>query len=280
MTRRTLFAPGRFSAAALLSLTALGSCAQDIETAGVPGEEPTITSAVLTGFNVTTRAYNSQRTGANTSEVALNPTNVNTATFGKRFSLTVDDEVYAQPLYASNLSISGGNHNVVFIATVNNTISAFDADLGGAALWSRNFNNGGRPVSHTEVGGNCVPYNDFSGNIGIVGTPVIDGNSMTLFLVTRTVEAGAFIQRLRALDISNGNERVLARTIGTIDPRTNNQRPALALSQNKVYVGWASYCDTPPYEGRVMAFNTSDLSQAAAFSAAPGGGLAGIWMAG
>jgi hypothetical protein len=280
MTGRTRFAPGRSSAAVLLSLMGLGSCAQDIETAGAPGEEPTVTSAVLTGFNVTTRAYNIQRTGANTGELALNPTNVTTATFGKLFTIAVDDEVYAQPLYASNMTIAGGTHNVVFIATVNNTISAFDADVGGSPLWSRNFNNGGRPVNHNEVGGNCVPYNDFSNNIGIVGTPVIDGNAMTLFLVTRTVEAGAFVQRLRALDITNGNERVGARTIGTINAQTNNQRPALALSQNKVYVGWSSYCDTPPYEGRVMAFNTSDLSQAASFSAAPGGGLAGIWMAG
>jgi hypothetical protein len=244
-------------------------------------------SEALSGFSVTQRAYNAQRTGANVSETALNTTNVNLATFAKLFTITVDDQVYAQPLYASGLSIAGGTHNVVFVATVNNTVSAFDADLAGTgnpvALWSRNFNNGGRPPNHTEVGQACGAgtYNDFSGNMGIVGTPVIDGTANTLFVVTRTVEGGStFVQRIRALDVTNGNERVAARTIGTIDPKTNNQRPALALSQGKVYVGWSSHCDTTPYEGRVLAFNTGDLSQANAFSAAPGNGQAGIWMAG
>jgi hypothetical protein len=243
-------------------------------------------SEALSGFSVTQRAYNSQRSGANVSETALNTTNVNLATFAKLFTITLDDQVYAQPLYASGLSIAGGTHNVVFVATVNNTVSAFDADLAGTgnpvALWSRNFNNGGRPPNHTEVGQACGAgtYNDFSGNMGIVGTPVIDGTANTLFVVTRTVEGGAFIQRLRAVDITSGNERVGARTIGTIDPKTNNQRPALALSQGKVYVAWSSHCDTTPYEGRVLSFNTGDLSQANAFSAAPGNGQAGIWMAG
>jgi hypothetical protein len=121
---------------------------------------------------------------------------------------------------------------------------------------------------------------DMTGNIGIVGTPVIDGNANTIFFVSRTNENNTFVQRLRAVDITNGNERVAGgHVIGTIDPRNNNQHPALALSQGKVYVAWSSHCDLQPYEGRVLAFNTGDLSQANSFSAAPGNGQAGIWMA-
>ncbi len=280
----------RLSSIGLLYGFALGGCgtrADSLDGPGEPAEPSGEIGQALSGFSVTTRAYNAQRTGANLAETALNPSNVNLATFAKLFTISVDDQVYAQPLYGSNVAIAGGTHNVVFIATVNNTVAAFDADLAGSgapvALWSRNFNNGARPPNHTEVGvgGICgSAYNDFSGNIGIVGTPVIDGIANTLFVVTRTVESGAFIQRIRALDITNGNERVAARTIGTINGKTNNQRPALALSQGKVYVGWSSHCDTTPYEGRVMAFNTSDLSQANSFSAAPNGGQAGIWMAG
>jgi hypothetical protein len=253
-----------------------------------PGESTGEVTEPLSGFAVTTRAYNSNRTGANTGETALNPSNVALATFAKLFTITVDDQVWAQPLYASGLSIAGGTHNVVFIATVNNTVSAFDADLAGSgapvALWSRNFNNGFRPPNHNEVGigGPCGNnYHDMSGNIGIVGTPVIDGNSNTLFVVTRTVENGNFVQRIRALDVASGNDRVAARTIGFIDPKLNNQHPALALSQGKVYVAWSSHCDTGDYQGRVMAFNESDLSQANTFSAAPTGiHMSGIWMAG
>jgi hypothetical protein len=285
--------PSRWlSLIALLPAVAQTSCGSQPDPSGVPSEESTgeVAEGLGSGFHVTTRAYNDQRTGANTSETALTSSNVNISTFGKLFSIIVDDQVYAQPLYASNVNVGGRVRNVVYIATVNNTVSAFDADIAGPpgtgnppTLWSRNFNNGGRPPNHNDVGqpacGNGT-YNDFSGNMGIVGTPVIDGGSNTLFVVTRTVEGGGHVQRLRALDIFSGNDRVAARTIGTINAQTNNQRAALALSQGKVYVAWSSHCDQGPYEGRVLAFNTGDLSQAASFSAGPGSQQSGIWMAG
>ena len=86
------------------------------------------------------------RTGANTNETILTPGNVNQATFGKLFSNAVDGYVYAQPLYFSNLTMGAGTaqagttHNVVFIATENDTVYAFDADSNGganASPWSR-----------------------------------------------------------------------------------------------------------------------------------------------
>jgi hypothetical protein len=232
----------------------------------------------LGAFNVLTRNIDAGRTGANLSETVLTTSNVNASTFGKVFELAVDDQIYAGLLYASNVTIGGASHNVVYAATVNNSLYAFDADT-GAPLWQKNFNNGAAPVFHTQVGQNCGTYADMSGNIGIVGTPVIDGNSLTMYFVTRTFENGTtFAQRIRAVDITTGNERVAARTIGTIEPQINHQHAALALSQSKVYVAWSSHCDTGAYHGRVLAFNTSDLSQAAAFDAVPSGSGAGIWM--
>ena len=68
------------------------------------------------------------RDGANAQEYALTPANVNTATFGKLFSCAVDGAVYAQPLWVANLSIGGGRHNVIFVATAHDSLYAFDAD--------------------------------------------------------------------------------------------------------------------------------------------------------
>src|SRR5579863_10299292 len=90
------------------------------------------TKALAQGtFNVLTRNYNNQRTGANLSETQLNISNVNSSQFGKLFMLSVDDQVYTGILYVSSLQIAGGTHNVIYAATNNNTVYAFDADTLG-----------------------------------------------------------------------------------------------------------------------------------------------------
>ncbi len=94
-----------------------------------------VPGALAQGVNVLTRSYNNQRTGANLSETTLSTSNVGSGQFGKLFMLPVDDEVWAAPLYVSNLQIAGGTHNVVYVATMNNSVYAFDADtLGARAL--------------------------------------------------------------------------------------------------------------------------------------------------
>src|SRR5262249_41436767 len=128
-------------------------------------------------FNVLTRNYNSQRTGANLSETILNTSNVNSRNFGKLYMLPVDDQIYAGILYVSDVAIAGGVHNVIYVATTNNSVYAFDADVLAEPLWVRNFNGAGRPTTNSEVRTPCDPYRDFIGNIGIIGTPVIDGSS-------------------------------------------------------------------------------------------------------
>lgn len=248
--------------------------------------------------NVLTRSYNNQRTGANLSEAVLTQTTVTAAKFGKLFSLPVDEQVFAGILYVSSVQIAGGIHNVIYVATVNNSVYAFDADTLGAPLWMKNFNGSGRPSKNTDFGaaGSFCPlggYYDFRGNIGIVGTPVIDGATGTIYLVTRTVESSGVVQRLHALDIRTGNERanspkvISASVIGTGDggatvvfnPSTQNQRAALAFSSGTVYIAWASFCDILPYHGWVIAFDGISLSQLGAFNTTPNGTQAGIWMA-
>src|SRR5579859_524143 len=257
------------------------------------------TEAPLGSFNVLTRNYDNLRSGANLAETALNTGNVNTNQFGKLFQLTVDDQVYAGLLYASGVSIAGGTHNVLYVATVNNTVYAFDADTGGSPLWQRNFNGAGRPVFHTDVGFVdpwCNPYNDFSGNIGIVGTPVIDGAAGTMYFVARTVEGTSFVQRLRAISISDGSDRSSSPTVisasvsgsgdgssgGTVafDPKQENQRSALGLAGSSVYIGWAGHCDARPYHGWSMAYDKTSLNQTGVFNSSPNGGLGGIWQSG
>ncbi|MBV9435247.1 MAG: FKBP-type peptidyl-prolyl cis-trans isomerase [Acidobacteria bacterium] len=246
-------------------------------------------------FQVLTRSYGNERTNANLSEKTLTPARLKSGHFGKLFMLPVDDEIFAGLLYAADLTIGGHKHNVLYVATVNNSVYAFDADKAGAPLWQRNFNGPGRPTRYTEVGQACRIYRDFVGNIGIIGTPVISPDQ-TMYFVTRTVEYGTTTQRLHALDILTGDERphspqtieatVPGKGDGAVagevafNPVTENQRPALAYANGTVYVGWASFCDTRPYHGWMMAYDAKSLAQVSIFNTSPNGNMAGIWMSG
>ena len=119
---------GVVSAVAVLGFFGCGGPAElDLENAGS-------SEAPLGSFNVLTRNYDNLRSGANLSETTLNTGSVNGNTFGKLFQLAVDDQVYASLLYASSVSIAGGIHNVIYVATMNNTVYAFDADNGDSPL--------------------------------------------------------------------------------------------------------------------------------------------------
>lgn len=116
------------------------------------------------------------RTGQNLTETILTPANVSGAPFGKLFSLPVDGQIYAQPLYVSKLTIEGKSHRVVFVATEHDSVYAFDADSGGSPLWYANLldtAHGAAPGATTDPSSNSG-----CGNIrpeyGITGTPVID----------------------------------------------------------------------------------------------------------
>src|SRR4051812_36088500 len=101
-----------------------------------------ISSTVLKAqVSVVTQHNDLKRTGWNANEKILNASNVSSSSFGKIFSRTVDDQIYAQPLVISNLNIKGKVRNVVFVTTVSNSVYAFDADdaTTSSYLWKVNL---------------------------------------------------------------------------------------------------------------------------------------------
>jgi hypothetical protein len=247
---------------------------------------PLVTTAVMTHHN------DNFRTGDNLNESILNTANVNTNTFGLIYTRQVDDQIYAQPLIATNITIPGqGTHNLVIVATVNDTVYAFDADnpAATAPYWQKSFlDANGVPPSNTDMTGACGGnYRDFSGHMGIVGTPVIDPTTGTIYLVVRTLEFGAnFVQRLHALDITTGADRLTPVDISgsfggvTFDPQRNNQRSALTLANGRIFIAWSSHCDWGPYHGWVMSYDAATLTQLAVYCDTPTGNNGGIWMSG
>src|SRR6266699_3209513 len=264
-------------------------------------------SPLAAQVSVLTQHNDNARTGLNASETLLTPANVNTNWFGKLFSQPVNGPVYAQPLYVPNLAIPNqGTHNVVFVATQHDSVYAFDADTNAGTnaspLWHDSFINpaaGITPVtvSSGDVGPDCTT---FVGEIGIVGTPVIDAARGTLYVVALTKELTnktyVLAQRLHALDITTGNERSNSPVVidavvpGTgdgssggmvrFDPARELQRSGLLLAGGVVYIAWASYCDNDPYHGWILGYDPRTLAQVSAFNVTPNGSKGGIWMAG
>jgi len=244
-----------------------------------------------------------RRTGANHNETMLNTTTVNVKQFGKLFSYPVDADIYTQPLYVPGVSIPGkGAHNVVYVATQNDSVYAFDADTktgkNALPLWHVNFTNPARgitPVPVTDV--QPGDYNqNIHGTIGIMGTPVIDLKTRTLYLVARTKENGAYVQRLHALDITSGTEKlggpktiqaaVTGSGVGNIsgqisfNPKIQNQRAGLALDHGVVYIAWSSHGDSGDYHGWVIGYDAATLQQTGIFNDTPDGSQGGIWQSG
>jgi hypothetical protein len=194
---------------------------------------------------VITSQYDNARTGANLNETTLTPQNVNVASFGKLFSLSVDGDVYAQPLYLAGVDIPDkGKHNVVYIATEHDSVFAFDAAGQPATpLWQASFlSSDVRPVPAMVV--QC-PF--IRPEIGITPTPVIDRASGTLYVLARTKEGSRFIQRLHALTITTGAEKFggpveIKASAGRVefDPLRELPRASLLLSNGQVYLTWAS----------------------------------------
>ena len=244
-----------------------------------------------------------KRTGWMYKEKALNQANVSSGNFGKIFTRSVDDQMYAQPLVVSNLKVAGKFHNVVFAATVNNSLYAFDAesDTANMPLWKVNLTpTGYRAIKNSDMSGACFgAYKDFSGNMGIVGTPVIDTITKTLYVVARSVTIIApkvFVQYLHAIDLRTGAEKpgspvyITATVDGngdgsvggkiTFNQQKQNQRPGLLLYKGIVYIAWASHCDWSPYHGWILGYDTHTMQLKYVYNDTPEGGLAGIWMSG
>lgn len=246
--------------------------------------------------NVLTYHNDQARTGLQPHETILTPANVKPATFGRQFSDLVDGFVYAQPLYVAGVLIPGkGRHNVVYVATENDSVYAFDADQPGPPLWHVSLLDGGTPVTTAEVNcGQIVP------RIGITGTPVIDLSSGTLYVVAMvrhgTISQPTYAQQLHALAIATGAEKfggpvaIAGSTAGTgagsvkgkiaFDPFLYVNRPGLALADGVVYIGFASHCDVGNYHGWLFGYDAKRLTLRASFNVTPNGLEGGLWEAG
>jgi len=229
--------------------------------------------------DVLTQHNDLERTGANVKETTLTPANVNVAHFGMLFKRVVDDQVYGQPLVVTDVKIGGGTHDVVYITTVNNSVYAFDANdpRAAAPFWHVNF---GTPANVNDWDFGCT---DMNGNMGIVGTPVIDKASGTLYVVALTRIKDAFVQRLHALDLSTGVDlpgSPVTISAPDFNPLRQNQRPALLLANGQVYVGYSSHCDKEPYHGFLISYDAKSLQQTGVFNATPTGEEGSIWQSG
>jgi hypothetical protein len=225
-------------------------------------------TAVLTYHN------DDARDGAYLEEMILTPSNVNSTQFGKLVAYPVDGQIYSQPLYLPQLSIGNGTHDVVFVATQNNSVYAFDADATTqpTTFWHDNF-------------GPPVPDNDPSGpwpSVGILSTPVIDATTNTIYVVADEADETPLFW-LHALNVATGAEQPgspigISATYGS-DTLSNGcyQRMGLALNPvtNLIYIAFGS-CE----HGWLLAYDKTSLAQRAVFDVTAGGGGGGLWGSG
>jgi hypothetical protein len=237
------------------------------------------------------RGYDAGVSGATLRETTLNTSNVAPSTFGLVFKLPVDDNITAQPLYVPGVVINGISHNVVYVATMNDTLYAFDADVGGAALWTLNL------AAFEHATSVMIANFAYSGNkniinkLGILSTPVIDLSTHTLFAVACTLESSTLVYRLHAIDITTGVPRsgsgvVISGTYNatTFDARNQWQRVSPVLSGNNVVFGFGALeleSTVNRYSGWVMAYDKSTLTQTGIFATVTtANGGAGAWQSG
>jgi hypothetical protein len=254
---------------------------------------------ILGAVNVSERSYNKNRTGANTAETILTPANVNSSAnqFHKQFVMKVDGKIEGSPLYASSVQIGGGTHNVIYVATMHNTVFAFDADNGTqlSAQWL------GTPVTGNDLH-NLKPATIHS-EWGILSTPVIDLATGTLYVVRWGYEnnINGPTYRLYGLGITDLTKQKFNSVLiggfnvngGKFNQYLQVQRAGLALAPkpggSQALVIAFSGGEGGGAPGWVVTYDTAKLAQNAAQAdvwcsnppidaGRPGGG-AGIWMA-
>jgi len=244
---------------------------------------------------VLTNRNNNARTG-DYFDTFLNPSTVNAGTlksFGKLATLQLRGQVYAQPLYVRGLTLPDGTvHNVVYAATQENFVYAFDTKS-LAQLWSVNL---GEAAPATDFDVDCMNKYNINPFVGITSTPVISLERSIIYVVAKSKEAGRYVYRLHALDLQTGNERpgspieIGATVAGSGDGSSNGyitfnaeiqlNRPGLLLSNGTIYVAFGSHGDCHSFHGWAFAYDANTLSQGGVFITTPTGGQGGIWQAG
>jgi hypothetical protein len=277
------------------------------------GVKKNTVSLTVTGTAVITYQYNVQRTGANLYETVLNPTNVNATTFGKKFSCAVDSFIYGQPLYMPKLTIAGGTHNVVFVATENNSVYAFDADGKTCTPLWHNFIDKPVPCSTNSpvTGSNCNQVLN-TPTVGITSTMFIDptqGPHGVIYVEARTAPSGGppFFHGLSKFDLTTGvpmsdspvtisasiagNGCDSVNGIVKFNSAAQNNRSALLYANGVLYIAFGSIndapiCPNPAYHGWILGYNAFNIKQQVSVFNTSGnksgngsgsGGLGAIW---
>jgi outer membrane protein assembly factor BamB len=241
--------------------------------------------------DVLTQHNDAARTGADLNETHLTAAGVK-ANFGKLFSLPVEGQIYAQPLVVNGVDIPGkGVHNVVYVATMENNVYAFDADQANqdCPLWMRNL---GAPVPYQLIPpnpGSVLGLYNIWPYIGITSTPVIDPASSRMWVAVKTMTSPEDIRYyLYSLDIRTGA------VLGTSQPieagdgvdklqgQTNLQRPGLLREKGMIYLAFGGHQDGGHFHGWLVAFDQDTLEQKYVFCTTPGDkdGEGGIWQSG
>jgi hypothetical protein len=231
-----------------------------------------------------------RRSGANTNETILTPSNVNATSFGSLFSVPIDYQSLAQPLYVPSVKIGGQTHNVIYVVTQADTVYAIDAD-NGSVLWTASMLDGG-----TVASGGYLPCGTLGGfaEEGIVGTPVIDQSSGTMYLVAKTVVNATVQHNLHLLDVTTGLDKVspvqIAGTSKSLKGTTmvfnslhQKNRPGLLLMNGTLYMGFGSNGCNDHNSGWVLAYDVSNqhnIQQTGVFNTSPDIGLVSIWQTG
>ncbi len=243
--------------------------------------------------DVLTYHNNNSRTGLDSKETALTLSNVNSAMFGKLFVVRADGLVDAEPLYVSAVTIAGVAHNLLIVATENDSVYAYDADT-GASLWHVTVLKSGETPSDNRGCSQVTPQ------IGVTSTPVVvrpkTGNPVIYVVAMSKDSSSTYHQRLHALDATTGGELhggpadISAKYPGTgddssggyviFDPAQYKERAGLLVIGSTVYLAWASHCDIRPYTGWIMGYNINTLKQTTVLNLTPNGNEGAIWGAG
>ena len=246
----------------------------------------------LAQVSITTYHYDNNRTGWNQHETVLTPTNVASSSFGLLQNVVLDDQVDGQPLVVPGVNITAGSHqgkhDVVYVATENNTVYAIDAEA-GTVLLNPNF---GKPVPFPLGCNNNGP------NVGINSTPVIDPTTNTLYVITYTNDGPTY--RLHALDLGSLTDKVTPQVVSASHTLTDGttfnfnatyqrQRPGVLLANGNIYAGFGSFCDLSANlsRGWLLGWAVNTLTPLAAnrlndtqATDSDGFFLSSIWMSG
>jgi hypothetical protein len=252
---------------------------------------------------VLTQHNNNQRTGANLSETILNVSNVSSGDFGLVWQYSVEGQIYAQPLYMQGAEIFIPElrfpgfivtKNIVYVATMHNKVYAFDAGEVGASpqpstypIWTYDANdsNSSSYQVHYRQVYDASPNNwNITPVIGIVSTPVIDPERKVMYVVamTQNLNTKQIEHHLHEINIVTGapNRRpVRIERIQSFPPH-QLQRAALLLDKRDLYIAFASFADRQPYNGSIIHFDTTTLTQRESFIVSPKNGEGGIWQSG